>query len=62
MKALLLSSPTASQWSAEARAEWWKIFAKQTGQEPVPRAETGSDSTPIETVRIDLGSRMDRLK
>jgi eukaryotic-like serine/threonine-protein kinase len=57
LRALLLATPAAADWTPEAWAAWWDSYENQpaTG-EPQPAA---ADSTPLATVRIDLASRMD---
>jgi eukaryotic-like serine/threonine-protein kinase len=57
LRQLLLASPVAADWSVEKRVEWWQACERQpvTGLD-----ETVADaSTPMATVRIDLGSRIE---
>jgi serine/threonine-protein kinase len=57
LRALLLTSPHASDWNHEARAGWWKGFEgsnKRVTPGTVLRA-----ASPLEaTVRIDVGDRI----
>ncbi|HEY5232620.1 MAG TPA: serine/threonine protein kinase [Verrucomicrobiae bacterium] len=56
LKALLLASPAAADWTLSARVAWWNAYANQ----PVAGIdETGAlPSAPMNTVRIELGSRV----
>jgi eukaryotic-like serine/threonine-protein kinase len=55
LRALLLTSPLAHSWGAEARAAWWSEYHREVQ----PRAEAASaNASPIPTVKIDFKSRM----
>jgi hypothetical protein len=56
LKTLLLASPAAADWTLDARIAWWNAYAQQ----PVAGIdENGAlPSTPMNTVRIELGSRV----
>jgi hypothetical protein len=56
LKTLLLASPAAAEWTPEMQGAWWEAYANQ----PVAGIdETGAlPSTPMNTVRIELGSRV----
>ena len=57
LRALLLTSPRASDWGLEARAAWW---AKHPCEEIQRAGGSGSGvSSPIDaTVKIDFASRI----
>ena len=57
LRARLLASPAASQWTLEARVAWWEAYHRQ----PITSDdETGAaQSTPMATVKIDLASRIE---
>jgi eukaryotic-like serine/threonine-protein kinase len=56
LKTLLLASPAAADWTLAKRIAWWDAYANQ----PVAGIdETGAlPSTPMNTVRIELASRV----
>jgi len=57
LQSLLIATPCAGDWPREARASWWDAYEQQPAASEV---ETGVDaSTPMNTVSIDLASRMD---
>ena len=57
LQTLLLATPAAMDWTREARASWWDAYEQQPA---ASRAEAGDDtSTPMNTVRIALASRME---
>jgi serine/threonine protein kinase len=57
LQTLLLATPAATDWTREARVSWWDAYEQQPA---ASRTETGDDtSTPMNTVRIDLASRME---
>ena len=57
LRGLVLASPVAADWSVKKRIEWWEAFERQ----PVAGlgATVANTSTPMPTVRIDLGSRIE---
>jgi eukaryotic-like serine/threonine-protein kinase len=57
LRRLLLASPVAADWSGNAPVEWWEAYERQ----PVASidANVADESTPMATVRIDLGSRIE---
>ena len=57
LRGLLLASPAAADWSVKRRGEWWEAFERH----PVAAldATVAYASTPMPTVRIDLGSRIE---
>ncbi len=57
LRRLLLASPAAADWSVKRRGEWWEAFERH----PVAAldATVAYASTPMPTVRIDLGSRIE---
>ena len=57
LRARLLASPAALQWTLETRVAWWDAYNRQ----PVTsHDETGAAySTPMATVKIDLASRLE---
>jgi len=57
LRRLLLASPVAADWSAKERGEWWEAYERQ----PVANLDpiVADASTPMATVRIDLGSRIE---
>lgn len=57
LRALLLATPAASDWTPELRAAWWDSFEHQpAAEEPQTAANI---FTPMPTVSIDLSSRME---
>jgi hypothetical protein len=56
LKTLLLASPAAAEWTPEMQVAWWDAYANQ----PIAGIdESGATpSTPMNTVRIELGSRV----
>jgi len=57
LRALLLTSPRASDWGLEARAAWWAKYHDQAIQRP--GGTDPSASSPIDaTVKIDFASRI----
>jgi eukaryotic-like serine/threonine-protein kinase len=56
LRTLLLTLPAAADWTAEARIAWWAAYESQ----PIARIDqTGAlPSTPMNTVRIELDSRV----
>jgi eukaryotic-like serine/threonine-protein kinase len=57
LKAALLATPAAAEWTPLARIAWWDAYANRPA---VPAGvEADQASTPMATVRIDLASRMD---
>lgn len=56
LRALLLATPAAADWTPEARASWWDAYESQ----PVPSQDEAPDSsTTMNPVNIDLSSRME---
>jgi hypothetical protein len=57
LRRLLQASPVAAHWSVKEQVEWWEAYERQ----PVPclNANVADASTPMATVRIDLGSRIE---
>jgi eukaryotic-like serine/threonine-protein kinase len=57
LRRLLQASPVAAHWSVKEQVEWWEAYERQ----PVPSldANVADASTPMATVRIDLGSRIE---
>jgi eukaryotic-like serine/threonine-protein kinase len=57
LRQLLLASLVAADWSVKERVEWWKAYERQ----PVTNldATVADASTPMATVRIDLGRRVE---
>ena len=56
LKARLLATPAAADWTATARLAWWDDYERQP---VVGHEESAGQSMPMATVRIDLGSRME---
>jgi eukaryotic-like serine/threonine-protein kinase len=56
LKSLLLASPAAAGWTPEMRVAWWDAYANQ----PVLGIDKNgtTPSTPMNTVRIELASRV----
>jgi serine/threonine protein kinase len=56
LKTLLLASPAAADWTPEMRVAWWDAYEHQ----PVAGVDetVTPTSTPMNTVRIELGSRV----
>jgi serine/threonine protein kinase len=57
LRACLLATPAAADWTPEMRAAWWDAYDRQ----PAASQEktTPDTSTPMASVNIDLSSRMD---
>jgi hypothetical protein len=55
LRALLLTSPHAADWTLEARLAWWAKFRELP--ETVGPGDAGSAS-PVPTLKIDFGSRI----
>ena len=55
LRALLLACEAAVDWPPEARAAWWDAYHLHPLTSPDSNPAT--PSTPLATVRIDLGSR-----
>ena len=56
LRALLLTSPRASDWEVEARAAWWARYQNEESSGP-GKTDTGGVSLDA-TVKIDFASRM----
>ncbi len=57
LRAWLLATPAAADWTPEMRASWWEAYERQPA---ASQAEAVPDtSTPMATVSIDLSSRME---
>jgi serine/threonine protein kinase len=57
LRALLLTSPRASDWGLEARAAWWAKYQDQEIQRPGEGEQRAS--SPIDaTVKVDFASRI----
>jgi serine/threonine-protein kinase len=57
LRAMLLTSPRAAEWTMEARAAWWARYysqAAETAAETIPPAPSPLDAT----IRIDIATRM----
>ncbi len=55
LKNLLLTLPSAADWTPELRMAWWETYDSQ----PLPPVIESDQSTPMATVRIDLASRIE---
>ena len=55
LKARLLATPAAADWTIAARIAWWDAFHRQPAMSP--DASTSPESTPMPTVSIDLAGR-----
>ena len=56
LRARLIATPAAADWTPEARATWWAAYDKQPA---VSETETAAaDSKALATVSIDLASRV----
>jgi hypothetical protein len=56
LRALLLATPAAAEWTMEARTAWWEAYERHAAASPgkiVPDL-----GTPMNTVSVDLASRM----
>jgi hypothetical protein len=54
LRAGLLATPRAADWTLEERARWWEKYHQLP---PEQRAAKGA-STPLPTVRIDFAERI----
>lgn len=55
LRALVQQLPTATAWSPALRNIWWDAYQRQPATVP---NSSGTDSTSMATVKIDLASRM----
>jgi hypothetical protein len=57
LRARLLATPSAADWTPEAQAAWWDAYDHQPA--PSETQIAAVDFTPLATVSIDLASRME---
>jgi hypothetical protein len=57
LRALLLATPAAGDWTPEARAAWWDANERRPVAEP--EGTLADLPSPMPTVRVDLSSRME---
>jgi eukaryotic-like serine/threonine-protein kinase len=57
LRRLLQASSVATHWSVKEQVEWWEAYERQSV--PGLDANVADASTPMATVRIDLGSRIE---
>ena len=56
LRAGLLATPAAAEWTPEMRIAWWDAYVQQLISSP---AEPSAVATPMPTVSVDLDSRME---
>jgi serine/threonine protein kinase len=57
LRALLLTSASASEWGPDSRAAWWKRYESLANPSPIEPDQRGSDPFNT-TVKIDFASRI----
>jgi eukaryotic-like serine/threonine-protein kinase len=57
LRALLLATPAAAEWTLEARVAWWDAYHQRQVTSEAEAA--AANATPLPTVSIDLAGRME---